>query len=468
MPNAAPRKSKGVVSHGLDDASQTWLAILNQMPVGVTVVEVPDGRFILQNSAAVRILGRVPGPGEPADTYLRYDAGQERRPYEPDEFPLSRAVATGEMVEREPMYYRRPDGQLIILEVNASRVEAGHGRRLGVCTFQDVTAEYKGRRELKESAERVELALDAGAIVGTFVWDVATDLITADELFAKSFGLDPEVCRTGVPSGTTLLSVHPTDRLGVETAVTDALARGGAYRHQYRVLQQDGAYRWIEASGRVEMDAAGRPIRFPGVLLDITAWKHADEARNLLMREVDHRARNALATVQSVVRLTDASDPAHYREEVLGRVDAMARAQGSLSRTNWEGAILEDVVREELAAYASPVQFAVTGPKLTVAAEQVQSLNMIIHEMVTNAVKYGALSAPGGRIEVSWRAEHLGDPEVIWSELIWTERGGPPVSPPERKGFGSRLVARLSNQLGGSIDIDWQPAGVHAKLRWRA
>jgi two-component sensor histidine kinase len=169
-----------------------------------------------------------------------------------------------------------------------------------------------------------------------------------------------------------------------------------------------------------------------------------------------------------VVRLTDVTVPARYREEVIGRVDAMARAQGSLSRTNWEGALLADVIYEELSAYAAPAQFTVSGPKITLPAEQVQSFNMIFHEMVTNAVKYGALSAPGGTVEVSWRVERGRDPELTWPELTWIERGGPLVPPPERKGFGSRLIGRLATQLGGSIEIDWRPAGVAAKLTWRA
>lgn len=447
---------------GVDGDSQTWLAILNQMPIGVTVAQIPNGRFLLQNRVAREILGGEPGSAG-GGVYLRYGAAYEDgRPYGANDYPLSRAIATGETVEREPMYYRRPDGELTILEVNASRITAQDGRILGVCTFQDVTDEYARRRALAEAAERVQLALDAGAIVGTWVWDVQADVITADDLFARSFGLDPERCRIGFAAAEPMVSVHPADRAAVEAAVGEALARGGAYRCQYRIRQQDGRYRWIEASGWVELDAYGRARRFPGVLLDITAWKHADEARALLMREVDHRARNALAMVQAVVRLTSATDPARYREEVIGRIDAMARAQGSLARTHWEGAGLDEVVRGEVAAFASETQFHVSGANVLLAAEQVQPLSMLVHELVTNALKYGALSVAEGRVEIHWRSRASGD-----LELVWREHDGPQVAPPQRRGFGSRLISQLAVQLGGRIELDWRAEGLVATLRWR-
>jgi two-component sensor histidine kinase len=226
------------------------------------------------------------------------------------------------------------------------------------------------------------------------------------------------------------------------------------------VRRLDGAYHWVEACGRVELDENGRAQRFPGMLLDISAWKHADEARTLLMREVDHRARNALAIVQSVVRLTDASDPVRYREEILGRVDAIARAQGSLARTNWEGAVLAEIVRDELTAYAAESRFTLNGPKITLPAQQVQTFEMIIHELVTNAVKYGALSVPSGTVAVAWRRQSV----VV--QFVWQERGGPPVTPPHRAGFGTHLIARLTRQMGVSPSMDWDKAGLTARLEW--
>jgi PAS domain S-box-containing protein len=440
-----------------------WSDILDQMPIGVVVTEVPGGRFVWRNNEAERLLGGgasppIAGPGG----YARYGAVHEDgRPYKPEEYPLSRAVRDDEVVEREPLYYRASDGRLMVLEVSASRVRPIGMRQLGVCTFQDVTAEHEAQRALEVASERVQLALDAGAIIGTWVWDVAADRMTADELFARTFGMDPERCRAGFPASEPMTRVHPADRPEVEAAVAEVLQHGGPYRCQYRVQEPDGLYRWVEASGRVELDKRRQPVRFPGVLLDITAWKHADEARNLLMREVDHRARNVLAIVQSMVRLTDASDPARYREEVIGRIDAMARAQTSLTRSNWQGADLKDVVCEEIRAYATPANFSVEGPKVTLSAEQVQAVNMIIHELVTNALKYGALSSPVGQVEVAWRTD-----EGHAVALTWRERGGPAVTPPAKAGFGTRLIRRLAAQLQGAVEMDWLSAGLRATVCW--
>lgn len=464
MREARPGKREGAPPTDFGDASETLLAILDQIPVGVTVAEVPGGEFVWDNKASEQILGLESGSASSTGDYGRYGAVHEDgTPYEAHEYPLARAVLDDEVVKREPMHYRRDDGRLVILEVNALRVKAPYGREWGVCTFQDVTAEYEAQRQLKESAERVQLALDAGAIVGTWVWNLTAGIITADELFARSFGLEPERCRAGISETETISSVHPDDLAGVEAEVAEAFVRGGPTRSQYRVRHRDGAYHWIEASGRVEMDEGGKPTRLLGVLMDITARKQAEDARNLLMREVDHRARNALAMVQSVVRLTDASNPAHYREEVTGRVDAMARAQASLSRSNWEGAVLEDLVREEISSYASMQRFSLAGPGITLPAEQVQPFSMIMHELASNALKHGALSAEAGKVEVSWKASRAGD-----AELTWQERGGPAVKPPERKGFGSRLIVRLAAQLGGSVELEWPATGLVARLTWRA
>jgi two-component sensor histidine kinase len=121
------------------------------------------------------------------------------------------------------------------------------------------------------------------------------------------------------------------------------------------------------------------------------------------------------------------------------------------------------VLHDEIAAYAPAEKFALEGARITLPAEQVQPINMIAHELVTNSMKYGALSAPAGRVTVSWRALA---PAAF--ELTWREHGGPAVRPPARKGFGSRLIERLAAQLGGGMELDWRPGGLQARLTWSA
>jgi two-component sensor histidine kinase len=193
-----------------------------------------------------------------------------------------------------------------------------------------------------------------------------------------------------------------------------------------------------------------------GVCYDITERRREQEKQMLLAREVDHRARNVLAVVQSILRLTRAEDPRRYVEAVEGRVAALARAHTLLSRDSWTGASLQDVVQEELTAYRGAGRAWLTGPPIRLAAEAVQPLSMVLHELATNAAKYGALSLPGGRVDVSWKveAEHL--------HLLWREHDGPPVLvPPQRRGFGSTMIAAtLHDQLHGTVRFDWHQAGL--------
>jgi len=190
----------------------------------------------------------------------------------------------------------------------------------------------------------------------------------------------------------------------------------------------------------------------------VVTERRINEARALLMREVDHRARNALTVVQSIVRLTEAESQQTFKRVVQGRVEALARAQSSLARRKWEGAALRDVVKAELAALAAPDAFALAGPSVLLPPEQVQAASMILHELATNARKYGALSAPGGAVSVVWTAA---DGKL---SLTWSETGGPRVAAPRKAGFGSRLIRRLVRQLDGELSYEWRAEGLRAQL----
>jgi PAS domain S-box-containing protein len=152
----------------------------------------------------------------------------------------------------------------------------------------------------REQAERVQLALDAGAIVGTWVWNVQTDHFEGDERFARAFGLEPERCRTGLALRDVVASIHEEDRDRVAADIAEALRRGGPYRCEYRVRQHDGVFRWIEANGRVDLDAAGAPSRFPGVLIDIEHRRAIEAALRELNQELESRVRQAIAQREQV------------------------------------------------------------------------------------------------------------------------------------------------------------------------
>lgn len=192
------------------------------------------------------------------------------------------------------------------------------------------------------------------------------------------------------------------------------------------------------------------------ILRDITERKANEEARALLAREVDHRAKNALAIVQALVSLTRAPTRDAFVEAVTGRVSALARAHSLLAQNRWSGARLLKVIEDEVAAYARPGQAHFTGPDVMLTPKAVQPIGLLIHELATNAVKYGALSVERGRVDVRWG---LKDGDKL--HLSWVESDGPRVEPPRQKGFGSNLVTTVTGlQLGGHVDIEWLPEGI--------
>jgi two-component sensor histidine kinase len=231
----------------------------------------------------------------------------------------------------------------------------------------------------------------------------------------------------------------------------------------YAVTAADGGEeeRFWTATQTPVFDASGALTHILSTVRDITPEvkeRQMSEARALLMREVDHRARNALTVVQAILRLTRAEEVDAFREVALGRIEALARAQTSLARRKWEGANLEDVVRAELSALAFAGAARISGPSAVLPAEKVQAMSMILHELATNAVKYGALASPQGVVSVEWTCEGSG------VELVWRETGGPPAHKPARAGFGSRLIRQLAHQLGGTVRYVWRAEGLCVEL----
>ncbi|TCZ64410.1 PAS domain S-box protein [Roseicella aquatilis] len=213
-------------------------------------------------------------------------------------------------------------------------------------------------------------------------------------------------------------------------------------------------------------DAAGRITHLIPSSVDITERKRSEEAKMLLAREVDHRAKNALAVVQSVLTLTRTEDPATFKKAVIGRIAAMALAHTLLARERWNGADLQALLEEEMAAYRggggpdSPVRL--DGPPVGLAPDAAQPVAMAIHELATNAAKYGALSLPGGQVHIGWSR----DPEGGGLCLAWRERGGPPVAaPPARPGFGTSLIrSTVVRQLQGRLEMLWEAAGLRCAM----
>lgn len=220
---------------------------------------------------------------------------------------------------------------------------------------------------------------------------------------------------------------------------------------------------WRRVSGIPVYGKGEQPVAALVVIVDVDDEKRAVERQSLLTREVDHRAKNMLAVVQAALRLTRATDMPGFVRAIEGRLAALARAQTLLSADHWSGADLQALLHGELSAFIDSSdcgpRVVMTGPQVTLPAGATQPLSMAIHELATNAVKYGALSSPAGRLAIDWQVEHSAGPYL---RLRWAEAGGPPLlAPPASKGFGSRVLSgTLRDQLGGTVTMDWNAAGL--------
>jgi two-component sensor histidine kinase len=297
--------------------------------------------------------------------------------------------------------------------------------------------------------------LEAAAGFGTWELDLALGSAWLSPACRALHGLPAE----GEPLAPRawLALLHPQDRAPVLRAARTALRGSGAVRCRFRLRPPGQAERWVEARG-----GCPGPRRLLGILLDITAQKAEEERTALVMREVGHRARNALASVQALLRLTRAETPRAYARALEGRIAALGRAHALLANESWSGAALRDLLEAEFAPYVAdtPARLALEGPPVALEAGTVQPLSMAVHELVTNAAKHGALSRPEGRVRLSWQvgAEGL--------RLAWLERGGPPLpGPPPHRGFGSSLLRSLVEvQLGGSASLRWEREGLACEI----
>jgi PAS domain S-box-containing protein len=313
-------------------------------------------------------------------------------------------------------------------------------------------------RRLLESERRRTLALAAGQM-GSWDWDLLRGECICDEGQCRIFGVDPRTFAV-TPENIRAL-VHAEDLERLQQALHRISADAQSYQTEFRVRRPNGELRWCIGTAAATVDEAKRVVRVSGVTIDITERKLAEERQVLLAREVDHRARNALAVVQSIVRLTRAGGIDEYVAAVEGRIRALSRAHMLLSRSRWEGADLRRLVEEELAPYrTSEVEsVSASGPEVVLQPATAQALALALHELATNAAKYGALSTAAGKVRLSWE---LKPANLV---LQWTETGGPPVNRPHSEGYGTRVIgASIERQLGGQTNFDWRPGGLHCVL----
>lgn len=315
---------------------------------------------------------------------------------------------------------------------------------------------------LMEGEARLQEALTAGAVTA-FDWDVRTGASRRSGNAPQILGFDPQqrFAATQFLSG-----VHPDDRARFKSLVYGVRPDRPSYAVTFRFIRPDGREVWLEETARAEFDAAGRYLRLKGLTLDITERKRAEEHQDWLIAELDHRVKNVLARVAVVAVFTreGSSSMDQFAQALNRRIQSMADAHALLSESRWRGVGLNDLVHRQLAPYATSANTAIGGPDITLTATATQAVAMVLHELVTNAVKYGALSRPDGRVSVSWEHRRSGDAS-LGVVIEWRELGGPPVVAPKRSGYGTSLIRDLiPHELGGTVDLVFARDGVCCRV----
>jgi PAS domain S-box-containing protein len=265
-----------------------------------------------------------------------------------------------------------------------------------------------------------------------------------------------------------LLQGPGTDRAVLDRLRADMEA-GRATRGEVVNYRKDGTEYVVEWLITPVLDRDGRVAHWVSAQRDVTESRRAAARQRRLLAELNHRVKNTLAAVQSVAAQTarQADSPDSFRVAFQSRLLALARSHEMLTEGNWEGAPLRGILERTLEAFGGPeARSSLSGPPVQLAPAAVVTLNLAFHELATNAAKHGALSAPGGQVEVGWAleaGEGGGGPVLA---ISWKERSGPPVRPPESRGFGSRLIERgLPQEFGAVAALDFAPTGVECRIR---
>jgi PAS domain S-box-containing protein len=321
------------------------------------------------------------------------------------------------------------------------------------------TAELEtSNTRLQQSEQRRSLAMVAGRM-GAWDWNRESGDCLWDDGQCRIFGVDPKNFAVTAENVRALL--HPDEREHLQASMDKLFRDGEPLQDEFRIRSSDGQTRWCYGAAAPTLDETGQIVRISGVTVDITDRKEAEERQALLAREVDHRAKNALALVQSIIRLTRASNVSSYVEIIEGRIQALSRAHTVLAKSRWQGADFDSLIREELAPFGTgdSRRIVAEGPRVLLQPGQAQTLALALHELTTNAAKYGALSTPAGQLTLYWAVD--GDK----LKIRWSENGGPRTSVPKTRGFGTRIIlSSIEGQMSGNVDFDWRNEGLQCGL----
>jgi PAS domain S-box-containing protein len=449
----------------LRESEATFRAMFDASSVGKIEIDPHTGRFLRVNAAMCKfvgyseaeLLGRTVFDITHSDERDR-DREALRRERERDYGPDAEQIS---VFDREKRYIRK-DGKAVWARVTANTIRDASGRPLrNTAVVLDITPRKQAEQDLQASKDRLQLAFDATRL-GWWQYDLLRHIGSGDSRFKEIFDLTADE----ISIEDLMERVHPDDAERVWADRQAALDPANPKRSasEFRIRRRNGQICWVEAHRLAYFEGAGperRAVSFGGTVQDITERKEREEKEHLLMREINHRAKNMLSVVDAIAHQTASRNPEDFIERFSERIQALSANQDLLVRNEWNGVEIADLVRAQLAPFADLIgsRIAVLGLKLRLNAASAQAIGLALHELSTNAGKYGALSTDKGCVDICWATD--GDTFT----MSWTERNGPPVSAPKRRGFGTIVMEAMAERsVGGKVDLDYAPSGVTWRL----
>ena len=413
-----------------------------------------DGIVKTWNPAAMRLFGyaEAEAVGRSVDELIVPEGGicERRDAYE--------EIRAGHNKHVSETMRRCKDGRLVPVQIDASPVLDTDGRANSVSViFRDISRYKQGELQLRESERKFRATFDNAAIGMAQVAPDGTWL-NVNERLCQIVGYAAEELLSGAFQDIT----HPDD-LAADLANVQRMLDGqcDSYSMEKRYICKDGSARWVNLTVGCERKADGAIDYFISAVEDIAARKSAEARNALLMAEVNHRAKNLLAVVQAVARQTARSDdPATFLDRLIKRIASLTASHDLLVKDQWQGVDLLDLVRSQLDHFRSLFDARVSfdGPALRLGAVSAQAIGMALHELATNAGKYGALSNAEGRVRISWT---LSDTPDSAFEMAWIEENGPEVVVPRKPGFGQTVIVNMAERaVGGHAELAYLKSGV--------
>jgi PAS domain S-box-containing protein len=440
-------------------AVQSWTGLSERLPVGVYVCD-RRGVVLHHNRQAVELWGAAPpadGGRVPFDRAFHADGS----PMSAQQSPVAEAIATGAPVKDREIVIVHADGRRVHVLCNAEPLRDERGLVIGaVNCLQDVT-EFRRTRDMLRSRQGWARRILETLPIAMYQTDPEGRIMTFNPAAAALWGREP---RLGEDRWCGFHKLYST---GGESIALDRCPMAQAIAERRQILgaeaifeRPDGRRGAFLAYPTPLFDADGGLVGAINMLVDISERKRAEDLHKTLLDELNHRVKNTLATVQSLAAHSfhasgDVNEMLHAFE---ARLMALSSAHNRLAERHWEAADLRDIVAGVIAVFGAERAFA-AGPSVQLSTRASVTLAMVLHELATNAAKYGALSAPDGKVIVEW--EQRGG-ELA---LEWRERGGPPVGEPERCGFGLRFVRRaVEREMGGSVSFEFGQAGLFCRI----